>query len=112
MTSSPQPGCRSLGCASTGLGMAAVSAKALTLSYRCRPAPTPTMPSPAPRIRALPEGIYRYGFDTDGLAEPFRFELTLTIRDGGITADYAGSSPQQPRAIHRPLTYTNAMTPY
>jgi N-methylhydantoinase B len=63
-------------------------------------------------IRTLPEGIYRYGFDTDGLAEPFRFELTLTIRDGAITADYAGSSPQQPRAINCPLTYTNAMTAY
>jgi Hydantoinase B/oxoprolinase len=63
-------------------------------------------------IRALPEGTYRFGFDTDGLAEPFRFELALTIRDGAITADYTGSSPQQPRAINCPLTYTNAMTAY
>ena len=62
--------------------------------------------------RKLPEGTYRYGFDNDGLAEPFRFELRLTIRDGEITADYAGSSPQQPRAINCPLTYTNAMTAY
>jgi len=63
-------------------------------------------------IRALPEGAYRFGFDTDGLAEPFRFEIALTVRDGAITADYTGSSPQQPRAINCPLTYTNAMTAY
>src|SRR5579884_2928224 len=63
-------------------------------------------------IRTLPEGTYRYGFDSDGLAEPFHFELALTIRDGAIAADYAGSSPQQPRAINCPLTYTNAMTAY
>jgi N-methylhydantoinase B/oxoprolinase/acetone carboxylase alpha subunit len=63
-------------------------------------------------IHALPEGIWRYRFDTDGLAEPFHFELALTVRDGEITADYAGSSPQQPRAINCPLTYTNAMTAY
>ena len=63
-------------------------------------------------IRALPEGTYRYAFDTDGLAEPFHFELTLTVRDGEILADYAGSSAQQPRAINCPLTYTKAMTAY
>ena len=51
-------------------------------------------------IRAVPEGTYRYGFDTDGSGEPFEFELALTIRDGEIIADYTGTSPQQPRAIN------------
>ena len=63
-------------------------------------------------IRALPEGTWRYQFDTDGLAEPFRFAVALTVKDGGITADYTGSSPQQPRAINCPFTYTYAMTAY
>ncbi len=63
-------------------------------------------------IRTLPEGTYRYALDTDGLAEPFRFELALTIKDGEITADYTGTSPQQPRAINCPFTYTYAMTAY
>ena len=63
-------------------------------------------------IRALPEGTYRYAIDTDGLAEPFRFELALTVKDGEITADYTGTSPQQPRAINCPFTYTYAMTAY
>ena len=38
--------------------------------------------------------------------------MALTVKDGEILADYAGSSPQQPRAINCPLTYTNAMTAY
>ena len=63
-------------------------------------------------IRALPEGTYRYAIDTDGLDEPFHFALALTVEGGTITADYAGSSLQQPRAINCPLTYTNAMTAY
>jgi N-methylhydantoinase B len=63
-------------------------------------------------IRALPDGTWHYAIDTDGLAEPFHFEIALTVKDGAIIADYAGSSPQQPRAINCPLTYTNAMTAY
>ena len=38
--------------------------------------------------------------------------LALTIRDGVIEADYAGTSPQQPRAINCPYIYTYAMTAY
>src|SRR6185369_2123912 len=74
--------------------------------------------SPAPRRRCgprsvhLPDGTYRYALDTDGLVEPFHFDIALTVKDDAITADYAGSSPQQPRAINCPLTYTNAMTAY
>jgi N-methylhydantoinase B len=63
-------------------------------------------------IRALPDGTYRYAFDSDGLADAFHFEVTLTVTDGEIIADYAGSSPQQPRAINCPFTYTYAMTAY
>src|SRR5436305_7993063 len=33
-------------------------------------------------IRALPEGTWHYAFDTDGLAEPFHFEVALTVMDG------------------------------
>ena len=63
-------------------------------------------------IRALPEGTWHYEFETDGLAEPFHFAVTLTVQEGEITADYTGSSPQQPRAINCPFTYTYAMTAY
>lgn len=63
-------------------------------------------------IQALPEGTRHFQFDTDGLAERFHFSLALTVKDGEITADYTGSSPQQPRAINCPFTYTYAMTAY
>jgi N-methylhydantoinase B len=63
-------------------------------------------------IRTLPDGVTHYAMQTDGLDAPFRFEVTLTVADGTITADYTGTSAQQPRAINCPLTYTNAMTFY
>ncbi|QHJ00237.1 hydantoinase B/oxoprolinase family protein [Xylophilus rhododendri] len=63
-------------------------------------------------IAALPEGEYRYAMETDGFDERFRFELALRIRGGEIECDFAGSSPQQPRAVNCVLAYTHAMAAY
>ncbi len=63
-------------------------------------------------ISALPEGVYPYVMETDGFDTPFRFELSLRIKDGEIECDFAGSSPQQPRAVNCVLAYTHAMTAY
>ncbi|HEX9821166.1 MAG TPA: hydantoinase B/oxoprolinase family protein [Methylomirabilota bacterium] len=63
-------------------------------------------------IRTVPSGTYRYGFRTDGTGAPFEFKLALTVAGDEITADYAGTSPQQPRAINCVLAYTYAMTAY
>jgi len=63
-------------------------------------------------IRAVPDGTYRYAFDTDGVDEPFHFETAVTVAGDEITADYAGTSPSQPRAINCVLAYTYAMTAY
>jgi len=63
-------------------------------------------------IRAVPDGTYRYGFDTDGFEKPYTFKIALTVRGDEITADYAGSSPAQPRAINCVYAYTYAMTAY
>ena len=63
-------------------------------------------------IAALPTGVTQCEIAMDGLEEPFRLCLALHVADGEITADYTGTSPQQPRAINCPLTYTNAMTAY
>ena len=63
-------------------------------------------------IRAVPDGTYRYGFRTDGTGAPFEFKIALTVRGDEIVADYAGSSPQQPRAINCVMAYTFAMTAY
>ena len=63
-------------------------------------------------IRTVPAGTYRYGFRTDGTGAPFEFKLALTVAGDEITADYTGTSPQQPRAINCVMAYTYAMTAY
>ncbi|WP_442595526.1 hydantoinase B/oxoprolinase family protein [Parapusillimonas sp. JC17] len=63
-------------------------------------------------ISALPDGEYRYSMDTDGFAEPFHFNVAVRIAGSEIECDFAGSSPQQPRAINCVLAYTNAMAVY
>ncbi len=63
-------------------------------------------------IKAVPDGTYRYAMDTDGVDEPYHFEIALTVAGDEIVADYAGTSPQQPRAINCVLAYTYAMTAY
>jgi len=63
-------------------------------------------------IRAVSDGTYRYGFDTDGFEKPYTFKIALTVRGDEITADYTGSSPAQPRAINCVYAYTYAMTAY
>jgi len=63
-------------------------------------------------IRALPDGTYRYAMRTDGVDEPYDFRLALTVAGDEIVADYAGTSPSQPRAINCVLAYTYAMTAY
>ena len=63
-------------------------------------------------IRAVPDGTYRYGFDTDGFEKPYTFKVALTVRGGEITADFTGTSPAQPRAINCVYAYTYAMTAY
>lgn len=63
-------------------------------------------------IRAVPDGTYRYGIETDGVDRPFQFQLALTISGDEVVADFAGTSPSQPRAINCVLAYTYAMTAY
>ena len=63
-------------------------------------------------ISAVPDGTYRYGIETDGVEAPLAFRIALTIAGDEIAADYAGTSPSQPRAINCVLAYTYAMTAY
>jgi N-methylhydantoinase B len=63
-------------------------------------------------IRAVPDGTYRYGFRTDGVDAPFDFKVAVTVNGDEILCDYAGTSPQQPRAINCVYAYTFAMTAY
>lgn len=63
-------------------------------------------------IRAVPDGIYHYEMFTDGLDAPFIFKVAVTIEEDEIEVDFAGTSPQQPRAINSVLAYTYAMSAY
>jgi N-methylhydantoinase B len=63
-------------------------------------------------IRAVPDGTYRYAMRTDGVDAPLDFRVALTVAGDAITADFAGTAPQQPRAINCVYAYTYAMTAY
>lgn len=63
-------------------------------------------------IRALPDGVYRYAFQTDGIDQPFTFQAAVTVAGDGISVDFAGTSAQVDRAINCTLTYTYAMAAY
>lgn len=57
-------------------------------------------------IRAIPEGTYHAEDWVDGLGEapvPVRLACAVTVRDGGIVIDFAGTSPQVDGAINAPV---------
>lgn len=63
-------------------------------------------------IRRIPEGVYRQSAITDGLAQPIRLEMTMTVKDGTIAVDYSGTDPQVPASINVCMAYTKAYTCY
>jgi N-methylhydantoinase B len=63
-------------------------------------------------IRAVPDGVYRQSALSDGLAEPIRLEMAMTVADDAITIDYTGSAPQVLRAINVCMAYTIAYTAF
>ncbi|MBY0337593.1 MAG: hydantoinase B/oxoprolinase family protein [Acetobacteraceae bacterium] len=63
-------------------------------------------------IAAVPDGTYRAEVRTDGLEEPMRLCLALTVAGDTITCDYAGSHDQVARAINVCLAYTFAYTAF
>jgi N-methylhydantoinase B len=63
-------------------------------------------------IGALPDGTYTHAFQTDGLEEPFTYNIAVKVDGERILVDYAGTSPQVDRAINCTMTYTFAMTAY
>src|SRR5262245_26152527 len=63
-------------------------------------------------IRAVPDGVYRHGFDIDGFDSTLRVEARLTIAGDALEMDYAGTSPQVARGINSVMNYTYAYTAY
>ena len=61
-------------------------------------------------LRKIPAGVYRVAghFDNDGidLDRPVRVEMAITVKDGGLTVDFGGSSPQ----VRGPFNCGDAIT--
>ena len=63
-------------------------------------------------IRKVPDGVYRQTAVSDGIAEPIRLEMALTVKGDSILIDYAGSAPQVLSAINVCMAYTIAYTSF
>ncbi|HEX5612982.1 MAG TPA: hydantoinase B/oxoprolinase family protein [Burkholderiales bacterium] len=59
-------------------------------------------------IAKLPPGEYRCTTRLDGYESPIELRARMTIRDGELTVDYAGSSAVSARGINSPKCYTDA----
>ncbi len=63
-------------------------------------------------IRQIPDGIYKSTVQHDGFEAPLMIECSLTVSGDRIEIDYAGTSPQLPRALNVVPIYTFAYTVY
>ncbi len=59
-------------------------------------------------VSALPEGTWRYQMMIDGYDQPLLLTGSLTISEGSIHIDFAGSAPSSPWGINVPIAYTTA----
>jgi N-methylhydantoinase B len=63
-------------------------------------------------IRALPEGVYHDAMRVDGYDEPLDLVATMTISDGVIEVDFAGSSGPSRKGINCTLNYATAYSSF
>jgi N-methylhydantoinase B len=64
-------------------------------------------------IRTWPRGTFRFTdhIDSDGLVDaPVPMSVAITVEDGHLTVDWAGSAPQVRAAINSTLSYTKSNT--
>jgi len=61
-------------------------------------------------IRRMPRGSYAAEVSLDGYDAPISLKAEMTVGDGEITVDYAGSSPASNFGINSPKCYTDAYT--
>jgi N-methylhydantoinase B len=62
-------------------------------------------------IAELPDGIYRFSDQIDGLGEaptPIVFQVAVTIAGEEIVVDWAGTSPQVEGGVNAPVPFTKA----
>jgi len=63
-------------------------------------------------ISEVPDGVYRAQTRHDGFEEPILINCTVTVRGDRLAIDYAGSSPQVPRAVNVVPIYTFAYSAF
>jgi N-methylhydantoinase B len=63
-------------------------------------------------IRKIPDGVYESLVLHDGFEKPIELKCKLTVTGDRIDIDYAGTSPQLPRALNVVPIYTFAYTVY
>lgn len=63
-------------------------------------------------IRQIPDGVYTSTVHHDGFESAIIIQCKLTVQGDLIDIDYAGSSPQQPRAVNVVPIYAFAYTVY
>jgi N-methylhydantoinase B len=63
-------------------------------------------------IRRVPDGVYRAQTQHDGFEEPIVINCTVKVKGDNLAIDYAGSSPQVPRAVNVVPIYTFAYSAF
>jgi N-methylhydantoinase B len=63
-------------------------------------------------LRGVPNGVYQNAMDVDGYHEPVHLEVTLTVNDDGMHADFTGTSGTARHGINVPLVYAQAYFTY
>ena len=63
-------------------------------------------------IRKLPEGTYHNRMRIDGYDKPIELVAAMTIGDGKIHVDFAGTSPPSAFGINVPICYTEAYSAF
>lgn len=64
------------------------------------------------RLAELPRGAFRYEMEVDGYRKPVRLAACVTVEDGSINVDFAGSSAPSEYGINVPLTYASAYSTF
>lgn len=64
------------------------------------------------RIRELPDGLYRYSLQADGIDHPLALMVCIDVQGDRMVIDYDGSSGPSELGINVCLNYTKAYTTY
>lgn len=63
-------------------------------------------------LNDVPKGVYKNTMDVDGYHDPVHLEVTLTVNDDGMHADFTGTSGTARHGINVPIVYAQAYFTY